>query len=111
MLINTTKGLNMWTQFIKMAYRHSVCSALPSAQAFCDDPVTSPIFHRWSTPNLLRNLLFSLRNAELYLNEYFSFNLSTLYCKYSLISASNELATTFLVRLDTSGLKILPDRS
>lgn len=29
-----------------VAYRHSVYSASPSAQAFCGDLVTSPIFHR-----------------------------------------------------------------
>ncbi|KAH0560134.1 hypothetical protein KQX54_001764 [Cotesia glomerata] len=42
----STRWHILWT----MSYPHSVYSALPSAQAFCGNLVTSPIFHFRYTP-------------------------------------------------------------
>lgn len=55
----------------KMAYRHSVYSALPSAQAFCGDLVTSPMFHRRFAPADLIFVPFVLKYVCIF---YFYFS-------------------------------------
>lgn len=70
-----------------MAYRHSVYSALPSAQAFCGDLATSAMFHRCVTTIKCSTVWIELENNkvnfELYFSHYFFERLSNFTLFYS----------------------------